>query len=273
VSRPPAADRARRVMAMIPWVVAQGGATVEEIAEQFGVPPAVVERDLERASCYQAGANGWMVAVWVDEGGVVRLQPGGYFDRPRRLTPLQAVAILAAVDALDFDQPTALDSLRTKLQQTLRARPGGLAVAVDEPPYLDAVRDAIARRERVRVRYYSAWRDEVGERDIDPHRVVAFGSAWQLFAWCLDAGDWRHFRVDRIEALHPTGEAAEDYPHEIVERRADGGLRIALQVVGEVWLERLLLRLGPGAIVVEPQHLRTLQRDAARRLLSRYARG
>ena len=196
MSRPPAADRARRVMAMIPWVVAQGGATVEEIAEQFDVSPAVVERDLEQASCYQAGANGWMVAVWVDEGGVVRLQPGGYFDRPRRLTPLQAVAILAAVDALDFDQPTALDSLRTKLQQTLRARPGGLAVAVDEPPFLDAVRGAIARRERLRVRYYSAWRDEVGERDLDPHRVVAFGSAWQLFAWCLDAGDWRHFRVD-----------------------------------------------------------------------------
>ena len=66
MSRPPAADRARRVMAMIPWVVAQGGATVEEIAEQFDVSPAVVERDLEQASCYQAGANGWMVAVGDD---------------------------------------------------------------------------------------------------------------------------------------------------------------------------------------------------------------
>jgi proteasome accessory factor C len=65
---------------------------------------------------------------------------------------------------------------------------------------------------------------------------------------------------------------AERYPHEIVERDADGGLRIALNVVGEAWLERLLLRLGPGAVVVEPPHLRTLQRDAARRLLSRYAR-
>ncbi len=41
-------------------------------------------------------------------------------------------------------------------------------------------------------------------------------------------------------------------------------------VGGDAWLERLLLRLGPDAEVLEPAELRGLAADAARRILNRY---
>jgi proteasome accessory factor C len=301
MSRPPSGPRAARVLAMIPWVVAQDGATVEEIAEQFGVSAETVRHDLTEAMCYEAGAR--TTAVVVGEDGEVYAVPGGYLDRPRRLSHPQALAILTALDTMRLDQPTALDSLRAKLQQAVGAAPGQLAVSVDEPPFLAAVRRAVSAGRRLHLRYHAASTDEVSEREVDPYRIVAFGGAWQLFAWCLAKGGWRRFRVDRIQAAYETGAAAEDhgepqvsevfdpsedaarvvidltaaqgwaaerYPHELVERRPDGSQRIAIWVAGTAWLERLLLRLGPDAVVVLPAEFTSLQRAAARRVLARY---
>jgi hypothetical protein len=42
-------------------------------------------------------------------------------------------------------------------------------------------------------------------------------------------------------------------------------------VASERWLERLLLRLGNDAEVIEPREWRNLGREAAARVLARYA--
>jgi proteasome accessory factor C len=47
-------------------------------------------------------------------------------------------------------------------------------------------------------------------------------------------------------------------------------VEVELFVGGEAWLERLLLRLGPDARVVEPPEFRSLASDAAARVLERY---
>jgi proteasome accessory factor C len=47
-------------------------------------------------------------------------------------------------------------------------------------------------------------------------------------------------------------------------------IEIELFVGGEAWLERLLLRLGPAARVIDPPEYRTLAADAAARVLRRY---
>jgi hypothetical protein len=41
-------------------------------------------------------------------------------------------------------------------------------------------------------------------------------------------------------------------------------------VAGDAWLERLLLRLGPDAVVVDPVEDRSLAPEAAARILARY---
>lgn len=51
----------------------------------------------------------------------------------------------------------------------------------------------------------------------------------------------------------------------------DGRVELEVVVGGDAWLERLLLRLGPDARVVEPPELRSLGADAAARILLRYS--
>ena len=50
----------------------------------------------------------------------------------------------------------------------------------------------------------------------------------------------------------------------------DGRVVWEVFVAGDAWLERLLLRLGPGSEVVEPVEDRALATEAARRILDRY---
>jgi proteasome accessory factor C len=63
---------------------------------------------------------------------------------------------------------------------------------------------------------------------------------------------------------------AEYYPVEQVDD--DGScLRVTLAVTARPWLERLLVRLGPSAKVVDgPDDLRHAASDAAERILARY---
>jgi predicted DNA-binding transcriptional regulator YafY len=47
-------------------------------------------------------------------------------------------------------------------------------------------------------------------------------------------------------------------------------LRVTMQVLGTAWLERLLLKVGPEARIVEPDSMQSVGADAARRLLEAY---
>jgi predicted DNA-binding transcriptional regulator YafY len=41
----------------------------------------------------------------------------------------------------------------------------------------------------------------VTTREVEPHRLVHTPRRWYLVAWDLGRGDWRTFRVDRIQGL------------------------------------------------------------------------
>ncbi|MGH9129810.1 MAG: helix-turn-helix transcriptional regulator [Acidimicrobiales bacterium] len=63
----------------------------------------------------------------------------------------------------------------------------------------------------------------------------------------------------------------ESYPTLGAEEAGDGRLKVTLAVGGLAWLERLLLRLGPDAEVVDPPELADAGRRAASRLLGMYS--
>jgi proteasome accessory factor C len=62
----------------------------------------------------------------------------------------------------------------------------------------------------------------------------------------------------------------ESYPVESVEEMPDGRLKVVLVASERAWLERLLLRLGPAAEVLDPAEVRVEAAEAARRLIVRY---
>jgi proteasome accessory factor C len=253
-----------------------------------------------------------LIDVMLD-GDRVRLRLPDFFTRPLRLSADQALALLAAgrsllnVPGAEPDGPLArgLD----KLSATLGGD-GGSLVDVELGDAAGAVlpqlQDAVARQRRVALDYYSYGRDALTHRRVDPWRVHAEQGRWYLEGWCHASDEVRVFRVDRIAevdvleetfdrptrvpvvgvfrprpddprvTLRLTPEArwvTEQYPVEAVEEGPDGCLDVTLAVVARPWLERLLVRLGPEATLLDaPSELATAGPEAARRILARYAR-
>ncbi len=292
----------------MPWIVAHPGAPKDEIAQRFGISVAQLEEDL--ALVLMIGvppySPGDYLDVDDDDDGGVTIRLADYFQRPLRLTPAEGLALLAAGRALlavpGSDPSGPLATALAKLERALELP--GLVVDVGEPDHLGAIRDATGRHDRIEVDYWSAGRDDLTTRRIDPEVVFFATGEWYVGAYCHRARDERMFRVDRIRAVRPTGETfepgatgfesgdvfrprpsdprvtlylapeaawvAEAYPAEAVTERADGSLEVVLAVSEPSWLEQLLLRLGPEARVVAPTALRDAGPEAARRILQRY---
>ena len=159
------------------------------------------------------------------------------------------------------------------------------------PTVLHTVRQAADAHRKVELDYYSFGRDGHSTRVVHPWRVFNATGQWYLSGWCEWAGGERLFRVDRIsraemqsstfdgprgspgspgppgstDVYHPGPRdprvvldleppahwIAEQYPNEGVEVRPDSVLRVTLRTSQKAWLERLLLRAGRHARVVE----------------------
>lgn len=307
--RPDAAARLRRLLAVIPWIVDHQGARFEEIATRFGISAAELERDLELIPfCGLPPYSPDRLIDCQIVDGRVRLRFAEYFARPLSLTPSEAFAVLAAARALlavpGSDPGGSLASATDKLASLVGASEG-MAVELGQARFLDPLRRAARERERVEIDYYASSRDALTRRRIDPHSVFLAEGQWYVDAFCHQAGDDRLFRVDRVAGVRPTGEhfeagvrrpppdgsvfhprdsdprvtlllppearwVSETYPTESVEVEADGRLRVVLVASGLAWLERLLLRLGPAAEVVNPKDLADVGANVAQRLLARY---
>ena len=85
-------------------------------------------------------------------------------------------------------------------------------VAIDAPEFLEAVRTAAEHDQRLEIDYWSAGRDELTTRRIDPTAVFFALGEWYVDAYCHRAAGDRLFRVDRIRGVRPTGEHFEPSP-------------------------------------------------------------
>ncbi|MGH9077528.1 MAG: helix-turn-helix transcriptional regulator [Acidimicrobiales bacterium] len=310
MSRPAAAERLGRLLAIVPWVAAHDGPPLAEVCRRFGVsePDLLADLDLLFLCGVHPFTPDTLIEVDVD-GGRVWIRFAEWFRRPLRLTGPEALALLGAGAALlatpGADPDGALGRAVGKLEAVVGVGHDD-AVDVDlgpvAPAVLDAVRRGAAAGRQVEIDYYSFGRDGRSVRRVHPWRVFNADGQWYLSAWCSAAGGERLFRVDRMAGATVLEEAADQpppappvskvyspgpddplvvvdlepsahwvadqYPNEGVCDRGGGVLRVRLRTSQRPWLERLLLRAGPGARVVEGEG----GAAAASRILARYGR-
>ena len=243
--------------------------------------------------------------------GRVWIRYAPYFSRPLRLTAAEGLALLAAGNTLlavpgsDPDGPLARGLAKLAKVLGVDAH-DSVQVAIGSAPsgIMDVLRDAVRNHRRVRIDYYSFGRDSVGERVIDPYAVFSAAGQWYLTAYCHSVDDERVFRIDRVRGavmldegfgappqppelsvfepspgdprvtleLEPAARwVIEQYPVEQVEELEGGRWRVVMVAGARAWLERLLLRLGPDATVIDAEpDLAGSGREAATRILARY---
>lgn len=205
-ARTSASDRVARLLAVIPWIAAHDGPTLDEICARFNVTRRKLLDDLD--VLMMVGVPPYTPDTLIDvtiEGDRVWLRFADVFARPLHLTPEQGLALVAAGSASQSlsgdDTGGPLASALAKLAQVLGVEPGeAVSVTLGEtrPAVLDALRSASAEGRRARIDYYAYGRDERTTREVDPHSVFAHQGAWYLGAYCHMARDERLFRVDRV---------------------------------------------------------------------------
>lgn len=315
-----AADRVALMLSIVPWIAARDGPSLDEICAHFDIERERLLSDLNVLPFVGLPpySPDMLIEVTVSDDRVwVRLPD--VFSRPLRLTPQQALGLVAAGAAAGAASGSAPGNNTGPLATGVKKLASLLGIEADEavtvqlghsdPAVLDLLRDAVARRRQVQLDYFSYSRNQRRERTVDPYRVFAEGGAWYLYGHCHRVGDARLFRLDRIfgaerldshfergpEAdeqpavfgaepdaprvtlsLAPEARwVVEQYPVESSEQTFDGRTLARLAVASRPWLEKLLLRLGDAAEVVDSTDpsLREVRKEAAARVLHRYNRG
>ncbi|MDX6297586.1 MAG: proteasome accessory factor [Nocardioidaceae bacterium] len=214
---------------------------------------------------------------------------------PRERAPVDRV--LAKIEAAAGERSSPAAAVDVQLDQ-------------GDPQIREAVDAALRDGRQLQLSYYVASRDETTDRVADPLRLVYFEGRPYLEAWCHRARETRLFRVDSITsatvldspaeppvdvplldmsrgAFQPNPDdpvavvdldrsarwVADYYPTEATVELADGRLRVEIRYADARWLQRLVMRLGGAARVVEPSELAESVRELAARTLAYYEAG
>jgi proteasome accessory factor C len=217
------AERLQRLLAMVPWIAANDGPTIDDVCSRFGITPKERAADLE--VIWLVGLPPYTPDALVDvvqEGDRVWIHYAEVFGPGHRLTPDQAVALLTAgatVLALPgAEADGALASGVAKLAAVLGVEADqvlDIDLGAASPEVLAVLRQGLAEGRQVRLDYYSYGRDTRQVRDVDPYQLESQDGSLYLLGHCHRAGDQRRFRVDRIASAEVLAQPAGPPPTDL----------------------------------------------------------
>ncbi len=311
-----AGDRLARLLNLVPYLLARPGILVTEAADDLGVSDRQLREDLELL--WVCGLPGYGPGDLIDmafDGDRVTITYDAGIDRPLRLTQDEALALVVALRMLaqvpGVQNGEAVEGALAKIESAAGDAAAGLPVAVGMPgagaERLAELQGAVQRRHALQLTYYTATRDEVTERIVDPMRVVVVGGFAYLEAWCRKAESVRLFRLDRIDSCVELEEPAEPppeaqqhdvsegifkpseelplvtlrigrwarwiteyYPCERVVEESPERWLVSLRASDLAWAKRLVLGLGPEVTALAPPELVDSVREEARAALAAY---
>lgn len=221
-------DQLKRMLQLVPFLVHNQGLHITEVASSFGVTRKELEDDLRILICSglpEGYPDDLLDIQWEDDH--VFITQDLDLNRPVRFSVDEACALLTGLETLnglpELAEGGALESVTVKLmaaagEEGLKAASiAGPQVGPANSAYLSTIRQAIADGLQLHLTYFSAQRDAMSERDVDPLRLYSLDNTWYFEAHCHSAHGLRNFRLDRIESLEPNGR-----PVTVAARPAEG---------------------------------------------------
>jgi proteasome accessory factor BC len=246
---------------------------VDDVCRRLKLSPAELREDIDVLNVVNFGGGTYVLYAEID-GNEIEVDSEPYGDssaRPARLLPLEAKALVAAIDLFGDHLPQAgLHSAREKIVAALGHDPSeeGLEIAPgggDDADVARVVNEAIASRRVLELNYYKENEDQFTKRRVEPYRLENGREGWYVECYDLGKGAVRHFKLDRVKEASLTAESFEPRP-EVEEVAgvegwmADGEMPAA--EVARVWVspdrarwlreERTVIEeLADGSVVVE----------------------
>jgi proteasome accessory factor C len=247
---------------------------VEDVCERLQVSEAELREDINVLNVVNFGGGSYVLYAEVSDDGWIEVDPEPYSDnfaRPARLLPVEAKALVAAIDLIGEHLPEgALTSAREKIVAALGADPmeQGLQVARaggDDSAVARVVSEAIAERRLLRLEYYKPNEDEFSERTIEPYALINGREGWYVASFDPEKDATRHFRLDRIKHAEVTDTPFEPRPEVDPAADVEGWPRtgeVPASRTARVWVSperarwareerRVAQELSDGSVVVE----------------------
>lgn len=297
-----------RLLMVIPWLIREKEALIDEMEKRFSIKPEQLIRDmaaLNEVDFFVSPEQRFTVEI---SGEWVRvLQAPNFPDTPGLLS-FEALACLVAAKAALEMSPDAVDlrSAAEKLEKAifpeadkaLRILPGA------GPAWVGRLQEWTAPRRVVRMRYRSTDKGELSDREVEPWQVYRWMGVWYLWGYSRTKGEPRRYRVDGIQraralsetfrpprrippppttyrpsphdhrvvfSIRPEGRwITEQFAMEIISEDREGAIRAEFHTRDPRVAARLALRLGPQMKIVEGEAARRALAEMGTSVLERY---
>ena len=271
-------ERFARLVTLASILIKAGraGRAVEarELYRDLKVSEQELREDISVLNLVNFGAGTYVLYAELGNDGKIEVEPEPYgdsFARPARLLPVEAKALVAAVDLIGEHIPEgSLSSVREKVVAALGEDPvhEGLQIASpggDDAEISAVVSRAISQRRLLSFEYYKANEDEFSTRTVEPYALINGREGWYVASYDPSREDVRHFRLDRFKSASVADESFEPRPDVDPAADVDGWPRtgeVPAARRARVWIsperarwareERTVTgELEDGAIVVE----------------------
>jgi proteasome accessory factor C len=247
---------------------------MEQLCRELNISDQELREDVSVLNVVNFGAGTYVLYAEIGEDGMIEVDPEPYgdsFARPARLLPVEAKALIAAIDLIGDHIPEgSLASVRSKVIAALGEDPAqeGLQIAPpggDDEEIAAVVSRAIASRKLLSFEYYKENEDEFSTRKVEPYALINGREGWYVASFDPSRDSVRHFRLDRIKSATMVAERFTPRPDVDPAADVDGWPRtgeVPASRRARVWIsperarwareERTVVaELPDGAVIVE----------------------
>jgi proteasome accessory factor C len=246
---------------------------VADLRERLELTDEELQEDIDLLNVVNFGGGTYVLyAEIVGEEIEVDSEPyGDNFARPARLLPLEAKALVAAIDLFGDHLPQGgLQSARAKIVKALGHDPSeeGLEIAAGsggDAEVARVVNEAIGASRVLEIQYYKENEDQFTKRSVEPYRLENGREGWYVECYDLTKEGIRHFKLDRVKEATISERAFEPRPEVEEFAGVEGWMthgEVPTAQVARVWVsperarwlreERTVVEeLADGAVVVE----------------------
>ncbi len=186
---------------------------VADVLRDLNINREELRSDIDVLNVVNFGGGTYVLYAEI-AGDVIEIDPDTYgdnFAKPARLLPLEAKALVAAIDLFGDHLPqSGLRTAREKIVEALGHDPSeeGLEIAPgrDDSHVVRTVNEAIHLHRILEINYYKENEDEFGTRRVEPYQLLKGPEGWYLGCYDLGPADTRHFRLDRMKEAVMTDE-------------------------------------------------------------------
>jgi len=296
-----ATGRAIRLLDLVPFLRANPGMNIKEIATEFKVSVSEIVSDLDLLMV--CGLPGYtpleLIDLSTDEGFVTLRDPQnlGY---PRNFTIHELLILKIALSALLVDSPPMLHSeiasLISKLDHQMpnQISSEGILIVPDNILNLRRIgEEALVKNQQVEIAYRNDTKDELTNREISLIREYESEGEYFWDAWCHLANAKRTFNLKKISSatlsMDPSsiGDLSGEGSaltvrlrikqksqffarHQNILKQTEEPEIYEARIYQREWLVREILSAGETATVIAPSDLKVQVKKRATQALSQY---